>query len=214
MEETDRRKREKPSYSIEMPVGMFSSVHISAPCGMVTKDKIIGLIDDPRTFYLPERNQAEKLWFSEGSISYHFPLKSSRRKYSELAFSFEICSETACYNPDWPSDITVSVNDTELTTFTSIGDFGGRRGKFTASNWSISSTQFGILKTIRLTEEGVFVDHSLVREDITFSDLIGNDHTAVKLTLSIKSDAKHRGGLNLFGKRFGDYPQAIVMTIK
>lgn len=214
IDDVDKRKREKPAYSIEMPVGMFSSVDITPPCGMVAKDKIIGLIDDPRTFYLPERNQAEKLWFSEGSISYHFPLKSSRRKYSELSFSFELCSETACYNPDWPSDITISVNDIELTTFTSIGDFGGRRGKYTASNWSLSSTQFGLLRTVSITENGVFFDHTPVRDDVTFKDVVEHDATAVKFTLSIKKDATHRGGLNLFGKRFGDYPQAIVMTIK
>lgn len=46
----------------------------------------------------------------------------------EISFSFEVCSETIYYNNHWPSDITVSVNDVEVATFTSPGDFGGRRG--------------------------------------------------------------------------------------
>lgn len=209
-----KEQRERKSYSIEMPIGMFSNANITPPCGMVSKDAIIGLIDDPRTFYLPERNQAEKLWFSEGSVTYLFPLKSSRRKYSELTFSFEICSETACYNLDWPSDITVYVNDEELTTFTTIGDFGGRRGKFTPQNWSLASTQYGILKNISINENGVFVDNALMRSDITFNDLYYKNNLFLKFTLAVKPDAIHRGGMNLFGKKFGDYQQAIIMTLK
>ena len=211
---TGKEHRERKAYSIEMPIGMFSSSNITPPCGMASKDAIIGLIDDPRTFYLPERNQAEKLWFSAGNITYLFPLKSSRKKYSELAFSFEICSETAFYNPDWPSDITVYVNDEELTTFTTIGDFGGRRGNFTAQNWSLTSTQYGILKKVTINQHGVFVDDTLVRSDITFNDIYYKNNLFLKFTLGVKPDAAHCGGMNLFGKRFGDYPQAIVMTLK
>ena len=210
----EKEQREKRTYSLEMPIGMFSQANIMPPCGIVSKNAIIGIIDDPRTFYLPERSQAEKLWFSEGDISYVFPLKSRRHKYSEMSFSFEICSETACHNPDWPSDITIYINDEELTTFTTIGDFGGRRGKFTAQNWSLTSTQYGTLKTVSVTENGVFIDNVLVRSDITFNDLYFKNNLFLKFTLAVKPDATHRGGLNLFGKRFGDYQQAIVMTLK
>jgi predicted transcriptional regulator len=35
----------------------------------------------------------------------------------------------------------------------------------------------------------------------------------IKLTIGIKEDAVHKGGINIFGKNFGDYPQSIVMTI-
>ena len=209
-----KEEREKRTYSLEMPIGMFSQANIKPPCGMVSKDTIIGFIDDPRTFYLPERSQAEKLWFSEGNVTYLFPLKSSRKKYTEMSFSFEICSETACYNPDWPSDITVSVNDEELTTFTTIGDFGGRRGKFTTKNWSLTSTQYGILKTVCINENGVYIDDTLVRSDITFKDLYFKNNLFLSFTLAVKADATHRGGMNLFGKKFGDYQQAIVLTLK
>lgn len=209
-----KEQREKKTYSLEMPIGMFSSANITPPCGMVSKDALIGIIDDPRTFYLPERSQAEKLWFSEGSITYLFPLKTFRKKYSEMSFSFEICSETACYNLDWPSDITVTINDEELTTFTTIGDFGGRRGKFTSPNWALTSTQYGVLKNITINENGVYVDNALVRSDVTFNDLYYKNNLCLKFTLAVKPDATHRGGMNLFGKKFGDYQQAIIMTLK
>ena len=35
----------------------------------------------------------------------------------------------------------------------------------------------------------------------------------VKVSFEIKEDAVHRGGLNLFGKNFGDYNQALVLTL-
>lgn len=94
------------------------------------------------------------------------------------------------------------------------GDFGGRRGHYTPEYWPVTSTQFGILKTISVNSEGLFIDKTLVNSHITVSDLklaVGN---AIKLTIGIKEDAVHRGGLNLFGKNFGDYPQSIIMIIK
>ena len=36
--------------------------------------------------------------------------------------------------------------------------------------------------------------------------------TRIKVT-GIKPDAKHQGGLNLFGERFGDYAQGLVYSV-
>ena len=208
------RESQATEFVMEMPVGLYSHCHIKAPCGMTGKDGNLGAFDDPSTFFLPERVNAECIWFDSGFISYNFPKPSAGRDISEITFSFEICSETVYYNNNWPSDITVSVNDVEITTFTSPGDFGGRRGHYTSEYWPVTSTQFGILKTISVNSEGLFIDKTLVNSHITVSDLklaVGN---AIKLTIGIKEDAVHRGGLNLFGKNFGDYPQSIIMIIK
>ena len=208
------RESQATEFVMEMPVGLYSHCHIKAPCGMTGKDGNLGAFDDPSTFFLPERVNAECIWFDSGFISYNFPKPSNGRDISEITFSFEICSETVYYNNNWPSDITVSVNDVEITTFTSPGDFGGRRGHYTPEYWPVTSTQFGILKTISVNAEGLFIDKTLVNSHITVSDLklaVGN---AIKLTIGIKEDAVHRGGLNLFGKNFGDYPQSIIMIIK
>ena len=50
----EKEQREKRTYSLEMPIGMFSHADILPPCGIVSKNAIIGIIDDPRTFYLPK----------------------------------------------------------------------------------------------------------------------------------------------------------------
>lgn len=206
---------EEEEYSVELPVGMFSHCHIKAPCGMTGRDGNIGTFDDPSIFFDPSRMLAECIWFDLGFISYNFPTAPlNHHPCSSISFSFEICSETVYYNNNWPSDITLSVNDVEVTTFTSPGDFGGRRGKFTPEHWPVTSTQFGILKKLTVNRQGVFVDNAFVHSHLTFDDLHLYSGNAVKLTIGIKEDAEHRGGINLFGKNFGDYPQAIVMTVK
>ncbi len=200
-------------YRIELPVGLFSHCHITAPCGMCGPESTLGKLDDPSTFFLPERMQAESIWFDQGFVDYNFP-SSIKNEIEEITFAFEICSETSYYNNNWPSDITVKINDVEVLTFTSPGDFGGRRGKFTPEYWPVSSTQFGILKKISINKHGVYMDNTFIHKNVLLDDLKITKGNAIKLTIGIKPDAVHRGGVNLFGKNFGDFNQAIVMTIK
>lgn len=202
-------------YTVEMPLGMFTSCDIKAPCGMVGKECELESFDDPRVFFSPARAAAECIWFDSGFISYQFPAQPlAHHRCSEISFTFEICSETIYFNNNWPSDITVRVNDVELLTFTSPGDFGGRRGKYTPAYWPVTSTQFGLLKKIAVNEDGVFMDNVLVTNKIRFPDLGLYGRSAVKFEIGIKENAEHKGGLNLFGKDFGDFPQAIVMSVK
>ena len=215
LEPHETEKDKDIAYEVEMPIGMFSHCHIKAPCGMTGAEGKIADFDNPNVFFSPIRSKAECIWFDCGFISYNFPTDFSRKqKYSEITFSFEICSETLYYNNNWPSDITSKINDIEIVTFTSPGDFGGRRGKYTPLYWPVTSTQFGLLKRITVNNEGVFVDNNFVTDAVKFDDLKIYDGTSIKLDIGIKDDAKHRGGINLFGKNFGDFPQSIVMTLK
>ena len=206
---------DRPVYSVELPIGMFSHCHIEAPCGMLSSESKIAEFNEPSNFFIPERYKAECLWFNQGFISYNFPTppRSKTDGISEIVFSFEICSETNCYNNNWPSDITVHVNKKEILTFTSPGDFGGRRGKYTPEFWPITSTQFGLLIYIKFNTDGVFFDNQLVNDKIKIGDLNLFDGSAIQLSIGIKDDAKYKGGINLFGKNFGDYPQGIKMTL-
>lgn len=203
------------SFITEMPVGMFTECKITSPCGMVGAEAAIGKFDDPGMFFSAERADAELLWFNTGYISYMFPVQKNRpAAFSELTFSFEICSETVYHRNKWPSDITVMVNDKEITTFTSPGDFGGRRGKYTPEFWPAISTQFGLLMKFSINATGVYINNVLKTDTPAIQDLRIDGDDSVKLTLAIKDDATHKGGMNLFGKNFGDYPQAIIMTLK
>lgn len=182
---------------------------------MIGKENKLIEFDEPNNFFTPERVNAECLWFSQGFVSYNFPTPPEEHadKLNEVTFSFEICSETTCYNNTWPSDITIFINKIEILTFTSPGDFGGRRGKYTPEYWPVTATQFGLLKNVTVNDRGVFLDNQLLHDNVIFSDLKLFDGTSIQLSIGIKDDAKYKGGLNLFGKNFGDYPQAIKMEL-
>lgn len=207
-------EEQKETLSYEMPIGLYSECDIHAPCGLATSTEVIHPVDDPRAFFLTERVNAQLLWFGYGSLTYNFPNHFIKgKKYSTISFQFEICSETYYYNNNWPSDITIYINEEELLTFTSPGDFGGRRGNITPKFWKSNSTQFGQLKKLEINAQGVFFDNVLLRTDITFDDLNLDKNDCIKFTLKIKETAEHRGGMNLFGKEFGDYPQSIIMLL-
>ena len=80
--------------------------------------------------------------------------------------------------------------------------------------WPVTSTQFGLLRKVSITDEGVFFDHHLFTDKIKLDDLKLQEGKSVNFEIGVKEDAVHRGGLNLFGKNFGDFPQAIIMTLK
>ncbi|SKA85542.1 Predicted transcriptional regulator [Clostridium sp. USBA 49] len=210
-------KSSKPSsdksYYINMPIGSYVDCKAYPTCGIVTDKGYLGVEDDPRSFYDPLRINAQLIWFHKGYLEYRFPntvLEKVKAKMIEI--SVEVCSEAPNFRNEWPSDITMWVNGIECGTWTSPGDFGGRRGKLNPIWWSDGSTQFGMLKTWRITKEGAFIDGKKVSNiNINKLDLEKNDFISVRI--GIKDDAKNIGGMNLFGDNFGDYPQHIVMRI-
>lgn len=211
-EPTENEKYEK---TVEMPIGNFVECDIQAPCGMAGKTQQLIENDCPDVFFSQNRTEAELLWFQTGHVSYLFPTDCFRkgRSLKQISFSMELCSEAVYFRNDWPSDITIWINDIEIATYVSPGDYGGKRGRYTPQYWYVNSTQYGLLKTFTVTESGVYIDKTLVNKNLTFSQLKLAESNQIKLTIGIKDDALHKGGINLFGKNFGNYPQAIVMTI-
>lgn len=202
------------SYVTEMPIGMYSDCKVNAPCGMVGKEKQLGPFDDAQMFYSPMRAQAECLWFKSGYVTYVFsaPQKNNELR-KRISFSLEICSDTIYYNNDWPSDITFSINGTEVLTYTSPGNFGGKRGRLTPAYWPVTSSQFGQLKKVSVDKEGVYLDNVFMHKQITFDDLHLFENDSITFTVQVKEDAEYCGGVSLFGKNFGDFEQAIIMKI-
>lgn len=209
------RKKQSEAYTVEMPVGMYAECNVSSPCGIAGVEKRLTTPDNPAFLNSPERKDAELLWFSHGYVAYKFPYSvTGGGTLNEITFSLEICSEAAYYRNVWPSDITFSINDIELLTWTSPGDFGGRRGVYTPEYWPVTSSQYGLLKSIKVSADGVFLDNQLVHRNVRVDDLKIRNGDAIKFTIQIKDDAVHCGGINIYGKRFGDFPQAIVMKIR
>lgn len=45
------------------------------------------------------------------------------------------------------------------------------------------------------------------------SDLAIDDYNYISVKIGIKDNAEYQGGLNLFGRYFGNYPQDLVLRL-
>lgn len=198
---------------IKMPIGSYVDYDIKPTCGIVSSKGPIGSEDDPRCFYLPERVEAQLIWLGHGYIEYRFPTNSlTEKKVQRLEISTEICSEDHEYNMNYPSDITLWVNGLEVGTWNCPSDFGGRRGKLNPDWWPDKNTQYGMLKTWKITEQGCFLD-DLKSGEQPLNAFQLDRHNYIAVRIGIKEETRHKGGINLFGEGFGDYAQNIVMKI-
>lgn len=201
-------------FSAEMPVGGYSSCKVTPTCGLWAVDGVIGNEDMEYCFFYPERMKAGLLWTSSGYVEYKFANGVPRnREVKRISVSMEICSEAPGYREDWKSDITVWMNGKDCGTFTSPGDFGSRRGRLTPPSWPDGSSQYGLQMIWEVTKEGGFINGMRV-SDTTVDDLNLMERSYVAVRIGNKPDAYYVGGFNLFGKRFGDYNQDIVLTIE
>jgi predicted transcriptional regulator len=199
---------------LSMPVGGFTDFDVHPTCGMLSASGAIGMFDDARSFYEPERVEAQLLWFHHGWVEYRFPNRLGRgERVESLQLSMEVCSEAPLHNAVWPSDIHVFVNDVPLGIWTSPGDFGDQRGALTPGWWSTANTQFGLMKVWQVTETGSFVDGVQIA-DTNLDDLHIDDQDFVSVRIAVPADGVNVGGINIFGSAFGNYPQDITLRVQ
>ena len=200
--------------TLQMPIGGYSIAEdIQPTCGIVGDNAYICDMDDPSGFYVPGRFGAQLIWFRQGMLEYRFSYQQMDKMEIEwLELSFEACSEAPMHRDPWKSDIGVQINGKSLGLWTSPCDCGGRHGRLTPAWWPELSTQYGFLKTWRVTPEGSFVGEERVGDvDLQALDLRGNNHISVRI--GVPGDTQNVGGINLFGEGFGDHPQGIVLRL-
>ncbi len=198
---------------ISMPIGAYVHCEVTPTCGLASEVALIGMMDDPVSFFEPERINAQILWFRQGFVEYLFPFRVPvGTSPTALQLRMEVCSEAPTHNENWPSDITLWINGVEVGTWTSPGDFGGTRGALTPSWWLDVDSQFGLLKRWEVNGSGTFVDGIQV-SDVKVQDLKLGMQPTITVRLGVKPDARHVGGLNLFGRKFGNYPEDLVLRI-
>lgn len=200
-------------HQIEMPVGCYTECEIHPTCGILTDAGMVQPPDEPSYFFHPSRISAQLIWFTRGYVEYKFPWFSDRDvDIKSIQFSMELCSEAFIYNHNWPSDITIWINDQEIGTWTCPGDFGDRRGKLNPQWLPDTHTQYGLLKTWKVDHSGSYLDDVSI-SNVKLDELQLQQSKLVTLRIGIKPDAEHVGGVNIFGKQFGDYDQDIIMRI-
>lgn len=199
---------------VAMPIGLYTNYEVSAPCGLCSPESVIGYLDVPESFLSPDRMKAGLLWFETGWVEYKFPNNSrlKERPVSRLELVTELSSETPGTNKNWLSDITLWINGVEVGSWTSPGDFGDRRGKHTPPWWKLEGSQYGLLKQWSVTDEGSYVDGVKI-SGVTLSSLDLPNHHSVKIRVGVKEEAEHRGGINIFGRHFGNYGQDLTLRL-
>ncbi len=203
----------KDIYTTSLPVGHYSDYSVFPTCGIATGDALIGEVDDSRYFAHPDRMNAQILWFTKGYVEYIIPnLLPVSQKIDQITISVEISSEAPGINSDWPSDISFLLNDVEIGTWTSPGDFGDVQGIFTPDWWFPNWNQYGLLKMIVINRKGTFID-GLKISDVSLKEFDLNYRSTIRFKFMIRDDAQNMGGLTIFGSQFGNYNQDINVRI-
>lgn len=211
--ESEETEEDQNIYNTEVKVGHYSDYNVYPTCGLATSKAIVGEVDDPRYFSHPDRINAGILWFTKGYIEYMIPnLLPSATKIDHITVSLEISSEAPGINNDWPSDISIFLNDVKIGTWTSPGDYGDVQGIFTPDWWFPNWNQYGLLKMIVINKKGTFVD-GLKISDVTINQFNLDYKSTVRFKFEIEEDAKNIGGITIFGSEFGNYNQDIKVRI-
>ena len=211
--ESEENEEDQNIYYTEVKVGHYSDYEVYPTCGLATSQAIVGEVDDPRYFSHPDRINAGILWFTKGYIEYIIPnLLPSATKIDQITVSLEISSEAPGINNDWPSDISILLNDVKIGTWTSPGDYGDVQGIFTPDWWFPNWNQYGLLKMIVINKKGTFVD-GLKISDVTINEFNLDYKSTVRFKFEIEEDAKNVGGITIFGSEFGNYNQDIKVRI-
>lgn len=207
--------KEQDNYlDVEMPIGIFNNFEVTSPCGLCSSESIIGYLDIPDSFLNPDRVKAGLIWCGSGFFEYKFPNNSisKAKEVQKIEFIMELSSEVPGTDKNWPSDITMWVNNLEIGTWTSPGDFGDKRGSLTPQWWKLKGSQYGLLKHWVISKEGSFIDGVKI-SNISLDDLHVQDHHSIKMKIGVKENAEHLGGMNIFGKNFGNYDQGIILRM-
>ncbi len=198
---------------VSMPIGAYNHAEVMPTCGLATTTGLIGFLDDPVSFFEPNRVNAGLIWFRHGFLEWTFPNRlPPGARLESVQVSMEICSEAPLHNNNWPSDITLLINGVEIGTWTSPGDFGGERGALTPAWWDDKDSQYGLLKRWTVGSRGSFID-GLPLSPVASDALNIPGRPLITLRLGVPRDASHVGGINLFGRTFGNYPQDLVLRL-
>jgi len=205
---------ELQTYHAEMPIGHYTDCEVYPTCGMASVEGMLVREDEPASFYYPKRIGAQLIWLGRGFVEYLLPLElPPQARIESMTLSVEMCSETSNFNNEWPSDITIWVNEAEIGTWTSPGDFGDRRGKLNPAWWRDGSTQYGMLTVWQSDRQRTTMNGQPISA-VTIDDLAMEGRPSVRIRIGVKDDAVNQGGVNLFGRGFGDHEQDLVMEVR
>ena len=164
------------------------------------------------TPFFSGRDNIGLIFTYNGIITYNFSNAICKDyKINSLNFSLELCSEAPYYDNTYKSDITFWLNDKELCTFLSEGDYGDRKGRQNPDWWNPKNTQYGKLISLTINNKGVFVNGICYNDKINVGSFSLSKGNKISFSFGNKPTSEYIGGFNLFGSCFGDYPQDLIL---
>lgn len=196
------------THDVSIPVGQYVDYFVTPTCGLASTANKIGKYDEPKYFMDVQRFTASILWFSSGFVEYKIisPL-TSNQQLKMVDITLEISSEFPGGNNVWPSDIRFTLNDIDIGTWTSSGDFIDTRGRYNPDWYSSHLNQYGTKVTLRLTDYGCWINGKQASWN-TYKQL-NLSKPVWKFRLSSDENAVNAGGCTVFGKGFGNHNQDI-----
>ena len=198
-----------------LPLGAYSAAgDIAQVCGIASQTGPIGLYNNPRSFYLPQRLEAQVLWFANGYLDYAFSLPVRRDiEIEAIELSFEVCTQAYIDDPARKSVIKVLLNGVCLGSGLCTLDSQGRRGTLNPPWWPDVATQHGQLQKWRVTREGSHLNGERI-SDVTLAQTGLEKASCITARILVPDEEGAQGGINLFGEGFGDYSQALNLLIE
>lgn len=213
MIDASQQRKDLNVYETEIGVGQYTAYDVYPTCGVCTPDHIIGKVDDPRYFASPEHMNGEILWFGHGFVEYTLPnFLQHDQEPIEIQLSMEIASEAPGCSEDWPSDVYFRLNGVELGYWTSPADFGRTQGIYNPAWWFRNWNQHGLYKLLSINDTGAFIDGLRISE-AKLRDLNITAGAAITFRMYVPQSARNVGGLTIFGRSFGNFPQDIRMRM-
>ena len=214
--------------SIPISIGAYSNYSLDNqpyPYGVVDRN-----LKEKLSLDNPIRYLAQLVWFEQsGYLEYE--VKNPLPKNSEvktLRLFFEACSEAPYYDLNHKTDISLYINGKKISIYDINSDFGGKRGKYTPQWWPTDNSQYGKTIFVEVKQDGTYIGDSYNSDwaekkkveinfqkasDVGVEDLDLNQKF-ITLRIGVDKDARHRGGMNLFGERFGNYPKALALGLE
>jgi len=119
----EETSRQKDIIEVEMPLRTLYELQRVGTVRPCSTEGIMGVLDVPDLFLDPCRVQAALIWFGRGYVEYKFPnnAKVLGVPVTALEFALELSSEVPGTNANWPSDISLWVNDVKVGTMDVAG---------------------------------------------------------------------------------------------
>lgn len=197
---------------LQIPIGSYSFYNVNPPWGVATVEKIVNDDSIQRIFSSESKEDFQVIWFNDGSLTYNISTGLENCKIESIKISFEACSEHVFFNKNWPTDISILINNQTIATYTTseahLTDNRFRNPDW----WPEEKPQYGEYISFELDESGTYTGgqkHGSFR----LSD-IADISSDFSLTISAENDLQNPRGIMIFGESFGEYQQDIEVLIK